>query len=89
MVVQDDEFWGRFLLFQRLKPQILGQIAPVGIGGFDQIHLPWPVPVFQLLLSRNGQFHCAELFEINQPLEAVFLGEAGHDALTVLVNALH
>ncbi len=73
---------------QRLKPQIARQVTPVWIGGFDKIDLPLTTPVLELLLARNGQFHCAGQLKIDQPRNAMTLRKAFNCMVSMLVNAL-
>lgn len=41
---------------------------PISILAFNKVDLPGPVPVFQLLLTLDGQSHRSELFKSDQPV---------------------
>jgi hypothetical protein len=64
------------------------QINPFRIFRIDQIYLPLAMPVFQLLLPRNGGFHRAERLEMNQPVNSIFGGIAGSQTAAMLRQPL-
>src|SRR5688572_18421416 len=79
----------RFTRSQRLKPQPHRQIAPLRILGLDQIDLPLPPPVLELLLTLDRPLHVAEHLEMNEAMDTVTRGEAGKRFLPVLPQPLH
>ena len=73
----------------RLKPQRHGQITPLGIGAIDQVDLPLPAPVLELLLARDRMVHIAEHLEVDEAIDGVAGGETRRRAITVLPDALY
>ena len=65
------------------------KVAPLGVRAVDQIDLPRPLPVFQLLLAGNRALHVAEHLEVDEPVDGVARGEAARDAFPVLRQPLH
>ncbi len=53
------------------------------------VDLPLAVPVFQLLLPRDGGFHCREYFEQHEPLDIVFLAMPVEISFAMLADAFH
>ena|SRR5205814_5167044 len=47
------------------------QVLPCGVFLFDQPHLACANPALELLLTGDGVANIAELFEVNQPRDAV------------------
>ena len=60
------------------------QIMPIRVLAFDQVDLPLPVPVLQLLLPRNGGGHIGEHFEAHEQVDTISVGEAWSLAFAVL-----
>ena len=59
---------GGWRLLQRLKPQVFGQIAPLGVGLNNQPDLPRAVPLLDALLPLDGRLHRPVLLEPHQSL---------------------
>lgn len=74
---------------QRFEAQTDRQVAPFGILPGDQIDLPVAVPVFQLLLARDGGRHVGEHLEMNETMDCVAFGEATGNVFSVLPQAFH
>jgi hypothetical protein len=74
---------------QRLKPQPHRQIAPLRIRGVDQIDLPFPPPVLELLLTADGAFHVSEHLEMDQPVDVISRRKTGQGVISVLPQAAH
>ena len=53
------------------------------------VDLPLAVPVFQLLLPRDGGFHCREYFKQHEPLDIVFLAMPVEISFAMLADAFH
>ncbi len=68
------------------KPKLARQIAPSRIAFLNQIDLPLPAPVLELLLTRNGEVHGAEELEMDEAVDAVSAGEPLDGALAVLMK---
>lgn len=64
------------------------QIHPMRIFGVNQVDLPLPTPVLQLLLARNGRLHCAEGFKMHQRINGVFRRMPWDQALAMLRQSL-
>ena len=62
------------------------EIAPVGIGLFDQGNFPGPQPLFQTLLAMNCRSHRMMVLIPDQLADAVFLREAFRTAVLVVAN---
>jgi hypothetical protein len=52
------------------------QIIPIGIELLNQPDFPRPIPLLQLLLASDRVFGIIELFEIDEPVDFVFLCKA-------------
>ena len=53
----------------------------------DQVDLPRPVPILELLLAGDDAYHVAEHFEVNQPVRLVARGKPRRCAAAVLPHA--
>lgn len=73
---------------QRRQPQFLGQIAPIRVNRLDQFDLPFPLPVLDLLLTRDRGVHRPGEFEPDERFDAIAFGEAVETAVAVLDDAL-
>jgi hypothetical protein len=56
--------------------------------GVNQINLPWPVPVFQLLLSRYRRRHIGEQFIMNKAVDCIFGRVARRKVIAMLIDTL-
>jgi hypothetical protein len=72
----------------RFKSQPDSHILPMRVMSIDKIDLPWPVPVFQLLLSRYRSRHIGEQFIMNKAVDRIFGRVARRKVVTVLNHAL-
>jgi hypothetical protein len=61
----------RFLSYRR-HSQPDSQIHPVRIFGINQINFPRPMPILQLLLTRNRRLHRAKNLKMHQPVNRIF-----------------
>jgi hypothetical protein len=77
----------RITRFYRRQAQPRRQIVPVRVFAFDQIDLPLPTPVFQLLLARDGGGHVVEQFVADEAVDAVLACEARNCSAAVLPQA--
>jgi hypothetical protein len=66
----------------------VAQIAPIRIGGFDQIEFPCATPAFQRALASARVDDRGIKFAIDETVDVVGLGEARDVAIPVLVAAL-
>lgn len=64
------------------------EVAPGGVGLFDQGDLPGAVPVFELFFATDGGRHVVVKFEVNQQVHAVFLRKAFCGVIAMLPDAL-
>lgn len=71
-----------------LAANVVVEVSPLRIDAFDQLELPSSFPFFDLLLSLDRRRHGVLEFEVNQPVNAVFFGEAPDETLFVLPHAL-
>src|SRR5450631_2761051 len=63
-------------------------VVPIRVRFLDQLHLPQPIPFFDLLLASDRRFCVLVGLEPNKPGETVFSCESFNQLLTVLRNAL-
>jgi hypothetical protein len=63
---------GRLTLSYRRHSQPDSQIHPVRIFGINQINFPRPMPILQLLLTRNRRLHRAKNLKMHQPVNRIF-----------------
>jgi hypothetical protein len=58
------------------RPKLLTachQIAPIGIGMFDQIHLPFALVFLQACFARDSGINLGESLEIDQRMNAMLV----------------
>jgi len=72
---------------QRWKAEVLGKIAPGRVLAMDEIVFPRTRPALDPLLAEEGLLHRVVGFEPDQPLDAVSIGESGHDTFAMLPNS--
>lgn len=65
------------------------QIVPIGVLALDQIDLPRPVPILELLFAQDRSFHIAEHLVADETADAVAASETAGNALTMFVESLH
>ena len=63
------------------------EVAPGGVGLFDQAKLPGATPAFEALLAQDGAFHAGMYFVPDETVDAVFPGEARNQVGLVLPHA--
>ena len=63
------------------------QVGPMRVRLVDQVDLPRPVPILELLLAGDDAYHVAEHFEVNQPVRLVARGKPRRCAAAVLPHA--
>lgn len=63
------------------------QINPFRISGIDEIDLPLPMPVLELLFTGDGALHVTKTLEVDEALNLVTAGEAGGLAVSMLPQA--
>jgi hypothetical protein len=63
------------------------QVPPFGIERFEEGHLLFPPPTFDLFFSMDCVADIRLLFEIHQPIEPVLAGKAWNRLILVFVNA--
>jgi hypothetical protein len=78
---------GRFALCQRRQTQAYGQVGPMRVKLVDQVDLPLPPPVFQLLFAVDRWLHLAKQLKMHKPINRIPGGEAGHHPIAMLPNA--
>ena len=64
------------------------EVAPSGVGLFDQGDLPGAVPVFELFFATDGGRHVVVKFKVNQQVHAVFLRKGFCGIIAMLPDAL-
>ena len=72
---------------KRRQTQPNSKVSPNRIPFVDQIDLPRPMPILQLLLARNRAFHVAEHLKIDQPVNRIFRRVPGHRIVAMLPYA--
>jgi hypothetical protein len=65
----------------------IGQIAPLEIVFLDELDLPIPVPLFQLLLALDGILCSLVRLDVDKPINAVFAGKFRTAASPVLFES--
>ena len=78
---------GRLNLPKRRQTQPNRKVSPNRITFVDQIDLPRPMPILQLLLARNRAFHVAKHLKMHKPVNRIFRRMSGHRIVAVLPNA--
>ena len=73
---------------QRRQPQFLRQITPLRVRRLDQLDLPLPLPILDLLLARDRGVHRPGEFEPDERFDVIAFGEAVETAVVVLADAL-
>ena len=56
----------------RRQTQTNGQIRPRQVLGLNQIYLPRPMPVLQLLLALDRRRHVLKKFKAHEPIHGIF-----------------
>ena len=74
---------------QRRKAQLTSQVPPSWVAFFDQIDLPSPAPILDLLLTKDRLVHGAEHLEMDEHVDVVSLGKALKRAVPMLSNSRH
>ena len=64
------------------------QVRPERVARVNQLELPRPLPMLNLLLPRDGRLSRVMHFIPDQLMDVVFFGKAGSQIVLVLVNAL-
>ena len=64
------------------------EVAPSGVGLFDQGDLPGAVPVFQLLFAADGGRHVVVEFKVDEQMHAVLPRKAVYSIVAMLPDAL-
>jgi hypothetical protein len=75
-------------LSYRLKPQPRRHILPMRIMLVDEVDLPRPMPVLQLLLTRNRRCHVGEQFIMNKAIDRVFGRVPRRQVVAMLIDTL-
>jgi hypothetical protein len=83
--VQHDGGASRSTLYLNQTP-FDSQVAPFGVVRFNQVDLPLPVPVFQLLLPRDSVGHPVKRYGVNKADRAIIRRKAGRRARPMLVQ---
>src|SRR3990172_3850093 len=73
---------------QDLARRLVEQVDPLRVHALDQPDLPQSAPFLELLLAPDGGLHRRMRLEIDEVVDAIFLGEALYDALLVQGDAL-
>ena len=63
------------------------EVAPSGVGLFDQAEFPGSAPAFEALFAQIGALHSAVGFVPDEAVDAVVTSEAGNDIGFVLPDA--
>ncbi len=79
----------RLALSKRRQTQPDRQILPLRIFSVDEVYFPRAVPIFQLLLARNGGRHVGEGLKIYEAMNGIFRCVAGHQIVSMLRQPLH
>lgn len=85
--VQHDEGLGRSV-FNWRQSQIHCQINPLRVFRFNQVDLPWAMPVFQLLFPRNRIGHIIKYLKPDQTIDGISRRVSGRQVVSMLVKAL-
>jgi hypothetical protein len=72
----------------RWQAQPHRQVPPFRVLGIDQVDLPLPAPILELLLANDGPFHVPEHLEMDEPEDGVARGEAGQQPFAMLHEPL-
>ena len=78
----------KLALPNRRQTQSHRKINPMRIFGIDKVDFPRTMPVFQLLLARNGGLHRAKDFKMHKAIYRIFGSVPGRKAAPVLGNTL-
>ena len=71
------------------RSDLIPKVAPLRIGLFDQLKLPLAPPSLEALFLQDRLIDAVIGFEIDEPLDAIALGEAARGAFAMLLNAAH
>ena len=74
----------RFTRRQRGQSQPNGKVSPVRVLLLNQIDLPRPMPVLELLFARDRSDHVAIDFEMNQAVDFVTPGKSRQRIIAML-----
>ena len=72
-----------------ISQQTLVEIVPLRVDGLNQLDLPLPLPVFDLLFAPDGLFDRCAGIKPDQRVHAVLLGEAFDQIIPVLIDTSH
>ena len=72
---------------RQAKPH--SQIHPLRIFNVDEVYFPRTVPIFQLLLTRNGGRHVGEGLKMHKAMNGIFRCVTGHQLVSMLRQSLH
>ena len=85
--VQDDAVWvSRTARLAFDQSPFNTKIAPLRVVGLDQVDLPLPVPVLQLLFARDGVGHPVEGFDVDETDCTIVCGKPRGGPRLVLVK---
>jgi hypothetical protein len=65
------------------------EVIPIRILLFNELDFPAALPLFQSLLSVNRGLRGAELLEMYQPVNLIFLRKPTNEFLAMLVDPSH
>ena len=77
----------RFALSKRRQAQAHRQIDPMRVMFVDQVDLPRPVPVFQLLFAKDGWLHFAKQLKMDKAVDRIFSRGSGYGPIAMLPHA--
>ena len=72
---------------QRLKPQIRRKVSPIRVAFHDQVDLPLPAPVLDLLFAGDGRFHGARRLKEYEAVDRILGSEAAERPFAMLPDA--
>jgi hypothetical protein len=75
-------------VLQWLKTQIARQVSPLRVRFLDQIDLPLPAPILDLLFSADRLGHRLKRFDMDETRYSMAFGEAFNFVVSMLVQAL-
>ena len=73
---------------KRRQAQPHGQVPPLRVLGVDQVDLPLPMPVLELLFAQDRPLHVAEHLEVDEAVDLVSPCEPRKQSLTMLHQPL-
>ena len=69
--------------------QVIVQISPPWVHGFNGLELPGALPVLNCFLAADGRLHCLVYLVPDQVRDAILAGESFDDVLFVFPDPLH